>query len=316
MSRQATPQPGPRVGRAHGPLLTAGQRTLRAYGMATAGMRHLPEFLIIGAKRGGSTSFYYDLLQHPQIAPLFPRPDRLPKQRATKGVHYFDLFYDRGERWYRSYLPSSYARRRQTARAGAPVVTGEASPYYLFHPLAPERAAQLVPDAMLIVVLRDPVARTYSHWKERRRNGAEDLDFAAALAAENERVGDDHAQLANGAITYSYAHEQQSYARQSEYDRALEVWLRHYPREQLLVIASEEYYAAPQEQLDRAATFLGLRRHRFETGTIHNAAEGENLDPVLQTELACRFAPHNARLSELIGRDFPWTTCDSQSAAD
>jgi hypothetical protein len=313
-SQSAAPPLGPRIGRPHGPLITAGQRVVRGFGMATAASRPLPEFLIIGAKRGGSTSFYYDLLQHPQVAALFPRPDWLPvKQRATKGVHYFDLFHDRGERWYRSYLPSSRSRRRQAQRIGDRVLTGEASPYYLFHPLAAQRAAELVPEAKLIVVLRDPVFRTYSHWKERRRNGAEELDFATALAREGERVGDDHDRLLHGQITYSYAHEQQSYARQSEYDQALASWLQHYPREQLLVVASEEYYVAPQAALDQAVEFLGLRPHEFETGNIRNAAVAEQLDEQLQAQLGARFAPHNARLAELVGRTFAWLGAPASS---
>ena len=93
----------------HAGLIQAGRTTIRGYGMSTAHWRPDPEFLIIGAKRGGSTSFYYDLMGHPQLAPLFPRPDHLPKAEATKGVHYFDSNYWRGERWYRSWLPSTSA---------------------------------------------------------------------------------------------------------------------------------------------------------------------------------------------------------------
>ena len=275
--------------------------------MASSAVRPLPDFLVIGAKRGGSTSFYYDLLQHPQLAALFPRPELLPmKQRATKGVHYFDLFYDRGERWYRSYMPSSRSRRRQERRIGAPVLVGEASPYYLFHPLAARRAAELVPQAKLIVVLRDPAMRTYSHWKERRRNGAEELGFRAALAAESERLGDDHERLARGEIRYSYAHEQQSYARQSEYDRSLATWLESFPSGQLLVLASEDYYASPQTELSRAVDFLGLNPFQFDTGTVHNAAAGERLDAETMQLLNARFAPNNARLFDLVGRTLPW----------
>ena len=137
----------PGEGRSQHPVVRLGRDGIRAWGQATARWRSDPEFLVIGAKRGGSTSFYYDLARHPQIAPLFPRPDHLPKAELTKGVHYFDVQYDRGARWYRSHLPSTLARRRLAARSGDPVVTGEASPYYLFHPAAAQRAAALVPHA-------------------------------------------------------------------------------------------------------------------------------------------------------------------------
>lgn len=197
----------PRTGRSSNPLVSLGREVIRTYGRATADLRLDPDFLIIGAKRGGSTSFYYDLLRHSHVCPLFPRPDHLPKGEPTKGIHFFDQNFDRGERWYRAHLPSRFARQRLAARVGPPVITGEASPYYLFHPAAAERAAALVPNVKIIAVLRDPVMRTFSHWKERRRSNREDLDFAAALAAEDARLGDVERRLAADPAAYSYAHE-------------------------------------------------------------------------------------------------------------
>ena len=274
--------------------------------MVTAAHRPDPDFVIIGAKRGGSTSFYYDLLQHTNICPLFPRPNRL-KPQATKGIHYFDQNFDRGERWYRSYLPSTQARTRLAARVNGPVVTGEASPYYLYHPAAAARAHELIPNAKLIAVLRDPVMRTYSHWKERRRQSREPLSFIDALAAEDERLGNAAERLQNDPEYYSYAHEQQSYAHQSEYDTALAVWLSHYSRERLLVVASEDYYLHPHATLDRAVEFLGLPRQGLPLGDVRNAADGDEMDAATRLALATRFAPHNEALMQLTGETFHWS---------
>jgi hypothetical protein len=288
--------------------VAAGRRAIYGFGQATAKWRPDPDFLIIGAKRGGSTSFYYDMLGHSRICPLFPRPDHLPKAAATKGIHYFDQNYERGERWYRAHLPSIFARERLAKRVGGPVVTGEASPYYLFHPAAAERAAALVPEVKIIAVLRDPVMRTYSHWKERRRGGFEQLTFAEALAAEDSRVGDVEDRLRREPGFHSYAHEQLSYARQSEYAPALERWYANFPRDQILILASEEYYSNPQKVLDEAQAFLGLPHEVLVSGEVRNAAAGDELDPAIAEQLAARFAPANARLQELTGRAFPWTS--------
>ena len=149
--------------------------------------------------------------------------------------------------------------------------------------------------------------RTYSHWKERRRNKREDLDFAAALEAEDRRIGDAEQRLTADPAAYSYAHEQQSYARQSEYAPALERWYALFAREHILVLASEEYYADPQTALDQAQDFLGLPREPLSSSEVRNAAAGEQLDPVIAERLARRFAPLNARLVELTGRTFPWS---------
>lgn len=286
--------------------MSAGRTAIRSYGRATARWRPDPDFLIIGAKRGGSTSFYFDLLRHPQLCPLFPRPDHLPKTTQTKGIHYFDSNYWRGEAWYRSHLPSTAARGQQARRVGGPVVVGEASPYYLFHPAAADRAGRLLPRAKIIAILRDPVARTYSHWKERRRNNLEPLAFDEALAAEAGRIAGEEARLRTDPTYTSDAFENLSYRRQSEYVTGLERWYGRYPADRILVLVSEDYYRDPQRELDRALAFLGLSSEPIASGQVRNAAVGAELDPAVRESLAAHFTPFNERLRALTGVEFPW----------
>ena len=161
---------------------TAAKRAVRGYGMATGDLRPLPDFLVVGAKRGGTTSLWRYLNEHEGVLTLFPRPEKI------KGLYFFDENFARGERWYRSHFPTSTVRSRTARKVGHPVVAGEATPYYLYHPLAPLRARRMVPDALIIVSLRDPVEREFSHFKERRSNGTEPLSFADAIAAEPDRL--------------------------------------------------------------------------------------------------------------------------------
>lgn len=241
------------------------------------------------------------------MTPLFPRPDRLPKATATKGVHFFDINYFRGERWYRSFLPTGRVRARQAEHIGRPVITGEASPYYLYHPAAPQRAAELLPAVKIIAVLREPSARAYSHWKERRREGAETLDFAAAIDAERERLGAVDEQMLMRPDGYSYAHEQQSYVAQGEYDTAIERWLAHIPRERLLVVASEDYYAQPAAELGRALDFLELDTAAdFRAGGVRNAAPAGEIPADVHAMLLTHFKPHNERLQVVLNQSLPW----------
>lgn len=285
----------------------AGSGAFRVIGSLTAGVRPDPDFLLIGTKRGGTTSLYYDILKQPQVVTLFPSARFLPKANETKGIHYFDSNSHRGERWYRSYLPSRWSRRRASRRLGRRVVVGEASPYYLFHPLAAERAYAMVPNAKLIVLLRDPVMRTYSHWKERRRGGAEELDFAAALDAEPSRLEGEEEKLRADPSYYSYAHEQQSYVAQSRYAPALSRWADLFGIENILVIPSEEYYADPASAIEDIADFLGIDYVVVDAGEHRNAAKGEALDPAMHARLSALFADDNAELERMIGRTLPWT---------
>lgn len=287
-------------------VITTGRGGVRGFGMATAATRPDPEFLLIGAKRGGSTSFYYDLITHPQIALLFPRPDRLPKATATKGIHYFDSNYFRGHRWYASHLPSLRVRRQQQHAVGGPVITGEGSPYYLTHPASPERVRRDLPGVKLIAVLRDPVERAHSHWKERVREGMEPLSFNDAVEQEQSRVGDAVERLREDPHYYSYAHEQQSYVEQSQYGMALERWRDHFPDSSLLIIRSEDYYAAPQKQLDRAAEHLGIEPGQFKLGTVRNAAPGSELDARTRRHVEQLLRPDAELLRRRTGITWDW----------
>jgi hypothetical protein len=278
----------------------------RATGVATAGLRPPPDFLIIGTKRGGTTSFYFDLIAHPSYVRLFPPPLPVVKPDATKGVHYFDTNYPRGHRWYRSFMPTKASRLLAERRTSGPVVAGEASPYYLFHPMAAERAHAEVPGARIIVLLRDPVSRTHSHWKERRRQSAEPMDFVDALAAEPGRLAGERERLIADPAYVSYPWEQQSYALQSEYAGPLGRWVELFGPDRVHVAVSEEYYADPARVLGDVDDFLGVPRRSASTGEIRNAAEGSPLPSDLEQELRARFAPANRELEQLTGRTYPW----------
>src|SRR6266508_83824 len=120
-------------------VVRAGGRLLAR---ATSGARMLPGFLVIGTKRGGSTSLYEYLIRHPDVAGCL----------LTKGSHYFDVNFGRGWSWFRAAFPLAGGRR---------TIAGEASPYYMFHQLAPQRIAAALPEVRLIAVLRDPVERAW-----------------------------------------------------------------------------------------------------------------------------------------------------------
>jgi hypothetical protein len=271
--------------------------TIRAYGTATSQARPVPDFLIIGAKRGGTTSMFNALLEHPQVPPLFPRPQKI------KGVHYFDTRYHRGMAWYRSHFPTAASRRRWERASGARTVVGEASPYYLFHPLAAERAARDLPEARIIVLLRNPVDRAFSHYRERVRHGVETLPFEAALDREPDRLRGEEERLARGDRGAGFAHEHLSYVAQGRYARSLDRWLAGYPRERVLVLRSEDFYGDPLAAYRRVEGFLGLEPFRPPRLARYNYHAGPGMDPATRARLLDLFAPENERLSAMVDLD-------------
>src|SRR5437764_5111475 len=125
----------------------------KLYRGITSSLRLLPDFLIIGTQRGGTTSLYHYLKTHPCV-----------QLANTKDTHFFDKKFNKGLSWYRGHFPTRLGKYYTQRVRQQPFVTGEASPSYLFHPHAPGRVAQLLPSARLIVLLRNPVDRAYSQY--------------------------------------------------------------------------------------------------------------------------------------------------------
>jgi len=283
------------------PLKEVVRGGLRAYGTATGGLRPLPDFLIVGTKRGGTTSLWNYLLTHPQVVPMLPAAENL------KSPHYFYWHYDRGEGWYRGHFPTRRRRQRIERGLGLPTVTGEASPYYLYSPHVPRRVAEAMPHVKVVAMLRNPVTRAYSHYWERVNEGAEPLSFAQALAAEPRRLAGEMERIQAEPLYYSRAHDWHTYRDRGIYRPQVERWYAHLPEDQVLLIRSEDFYAEPQKMFDVVTDFLGLERVTLERAERMNShAPDDGIPPEVYEELADFYRPYNAALAELVGRDFGW----------
>jgi hypothetical protein len=252
------------------------KRARLSTGRVTSAKRALPDFLIIGAQRAGTTSLYSYLAQH-----------RMVVSAMQKEIHYFDVSFHRGLSWYRAHFPLSSAL--QQASSPTRRITGEATPNYLFDPSAAERVASVVPDAKLIVLLRNPVERAHSHWRHTVRAGYENLAFEEAILQEESRNDPHYAYLARGL-----------YAGQ------LERWMAHFDSKQLLVLRSEDLFAESQPILDQLAAFLDIPAWTPEDLRPRFSAKGQGLEAATRVDLVKYFEEPNQRLYELLGRDLRW----------
>jgi hypothetical protein len=251
---------------------------------ATADLRARPDFIIIGAQRSGTTSLYSWLSTHPEVAPA-----------VAKEIHYFDTHYDRGPRWYRSHFPIAHGSQ----------ITGEASPYMLFHPLAPGRAAHDLPaSTRFIVLLREPVDRTVSHyWYSRRRQQFERESLERALALEPERLAGEAERVRRGER--SARHSGYSYVARSEYADQLRAWFDAVGRHRLLIVESEQLYVDP-EVTNEIVRWLGIRPHDRPFPVSNQSYRHEVEDPRVLAQLHEHFKPYNQELFDLLGREL-WT---------
>ncbi|CAM3364298.1 sulfotransferase [Nocardioides dubius] len=270
------------------------RRLALGWGRATARWRQLPEIVVIGAQRSGTTTLFRMLEEHPELI----RPT------LSKGTGYFDDSYRHGRRWYAAHFPLRLSAR--LLGRGAAVRTFECSGYYLFHPLAAERVAADLPGVQVVVMLRDPVARAYSAHRHERARGFEDLDFAEALAAEDRRLGGEAERLARDPQAVSYAHRHHAYAGRSAYQPQLERWVKALGEDRVHVVEAERLFADPVGEFDALQRRLGLRRHRTSILEAWNARPGAGLDPELEARLRRRFAPDDVYVAALIGHEPAW----------
>jgi len=258
--------------------------------MPRAGTRLRPTYLVVGTKRGGSTSFADWLEQHPDVAPC----------RARKGTHYFDTNYPRGRSWYATRFEKSGGGHR---------ITGEASPYYMFHPLAAERIKAELPDVKLIAVLREPVDRLLSHYRYEVERGHEMETLERALDLEEARLDGEVERLRLDPAYEGYRYRHFSYLHRGHYADQVAHLHAHFDPANVLLIQSEQMFAAPNETLARAWRFLGLEPHEPTHSEALNATTSRpDVEESTLQRLRDYYMARNEALYALEGVDWRWPT--------
>lgn len=274
--------------RRHPPSYLMQLASHRITGMLTRRWRQLPDLVIIGAQRCGTTSLFNYLTQHPNFHPSYP-----------KEVNYFTLYYARGADWYRSHFPLMRTRDR-ARRAGRAFVAGEATPYYIYHPRGPHRMADLIPDVRLILLLRCPVDRAYSHYHYEVKKGIETLSFEEAVAQEEDRLNGELARFQEDAAYWGFAHHHFSYLARGRYAEQVSALFEHFDREQVLILRSEDLYSHTIEVLKQVLAYGELPAHTFKELKRYNETHHAEMDAAMRERLEDYFRPHNEALYDLV----------------
>jgi Sulfotransferase domain len=276
------------------PLMKRSRKEGKAlYKLLTNGIRLLPNFIIIGVQRGGTTSLHSYIARHPGVEAL------------KKEVHFFDLNFSKGIGWYKAKFPYTFKHYFNRTH-NQPLITGEASPYYIFHPLAPQRIAQTLPEVKLIVLLRNPIDRAYSHYQMNIRNGLEALSFEEATAKEEDRLRGEREKIVAAEAYQSFNHRKYSYLSRGIYVDQLKIWLNLFPREQFLILKSEDFYANSSATLEQVFSFLSLPNREVKTSKKYNVASYPDINADTRKHLIEFFEPHNQRVYKYLGTNFGW----------
>jgi hypothetical protein len=248
-------------------------------------VRRVPDFIIAGAPRSGTSWLYVLARRHPQIAmaePIVPEPKFfLVEELWQLGIDYYSA------KWF-AFLPAGR-------------VLGEKSTNYLESPEVAERIQRTLPEVKLVFLLRNPVDRAYSNYLWSRQNGLESETFERALVLEEQRERD----LAPD-LRYVRPH---AYFSRGLYAEHLVRFYDRFSREQILVLRFEDLRRRPEDIAAAFHRFLGVTEmpaSARDLGRVNAArcSQSEPLSPLLRRRLAERYSAANFRLAALLGPDF------------
>jgi hypothetical protein len=269
----------------------------RAYSNLTGFAHMLPDFYLIGAQKSGTSALYDYLVQHPSVHPCI-----------TKEPRFFDKYYQRGINWYRSCYPFTFKKNLETKIFNRKFLTGEATERYLEHPHVPERIKKVTPNAKFIVLLRNPITRAYSHYNMRYESKKEDLSFEQAINQEEERTKGEFKKMLEDENYYSKEYFHHSYLDKGIYVEKLKRWMKIFPKEQFLILKSEDFFKNPNTTYNQVLKFLDLPGWKLQE--YKKIGAGVYKRPVIESKLEKRlvefFKPYNEDLYKFLGIRFDW----------
>lgn len=265
------------------------------YMVLTSHLRAMPNFIIIGAAKCGTTSLYNYLIKHPNINPAF-----------QKEPNFFSKHFNKGITFYKSQFPF---RRKG-------FITGEASTSYFSYPPAPHRIAKIIPSTKLVVLLRNPIDRAYSlYYHNLKHLGNKDsYSFKEAINKEPERWDRELGEIVDCQSSCNLKnyyrlykkHYHHAYLHRCIYIKFIRQWLNIFPREQLLVLKSEDLYEDPVYTYQKTLQFFNLPEHNLREYNKHNPNHYPEMDTATRNYLVGYFKPYNRLLSEYLKIDFDW----------
>lgn len=262
----------------------------------TSFLRIMPDFFIGGVQKGGTTSLYSAITQHPQIIPA-----------KFKEVFFYgnDEQYKLGLSHYRQFFATNMYKSYRRLKAGKEVYTLDASTNTFENPKVPSRILKNNPKAKVIFIFRNPVDRTFSHYNMALKKGWELADLRNALDLEEKRL-EIGRQISEKSGKYNFIYYRLGYKERSKYINSLKFWFNEFPRENILILSSEEFFKEPQKVFNEVCDFLALDKIQNVKFEKLNEGNGQAINPEIRAELANYFKSYNEEFYTLTGEKFNW----------
>ena len=271
----------------------------KLYRKMTSRLRQLPDFIIIGAGRAGTTALYSYLIQHPLIAAA-----STDNNESVADLHFFEYIISNNIQWYKSHFPILFSKSNKHKNS---FITGEYTSTYMYHPDVPKRIFNLLPKIKLIVILRNPIDKAYSTYQQQFRFGEYTTSFEDAINAEFRRIdlNKDFPEL--NSNNYDFENfVAQNIIRHGVYADYLETWLKIFDRKQILILNSDDLKKSTKETLRRVFNFLNVSNYDIKDTSQVNVGKYPTINKITRKKLIEFFKPHNQRLNKLLDTEFNW----------
>lgn len=254
----------------------------------TAAQRKLPDFLVIGGKRCGTTTLFEFLRQHQMIA-----------EPVIDHMGFFDDNYSIGINYYKSFFP---IKTEETAKK----LDYDVTTSYLTSPFVAERVAKEIPNVKIIVLLRNPTSRAWSDYNASQKKDVSEEQFQSYIDDELQELEASDFEEKVSKNDYNMSEPFSNFIKKGLYAVYLKKWLKLFPRKNFLFISTESFSKDENKVFKQIFDFLGLSN--FEIHKLQRMSKGnyEKLNPKIKNKLDLFFASHNDELFKLINEKYDW----------
>jgi hypothetical protein len=269
---------------------------------STSTFRVLPNFIIIGSGRAGTTALYTYLIQHPSIFAASTK-----NNESVSDLHFFEYMTSDKISWYKSHFPTKFTKNFHNLKYKNNFVTGEYTSTYMYNRNVPKRISKLLPDVKLIIILRNPVNKAYSTYSQQYHFNEYSSSFEDTIQAEFKRMElcKTNPELYTKNPDFD-SHVVTNLIRHGMYSEYLEEWIKFFPKNQFLIIDSEELKNSTQETVNKVFNFLNVFPHKISNLSKVNVGKYSPLDKKSKDLLSKFYKPYNEKLNNLLDTKFEW----------
>ena len=260
----------------------------------TASLRILPDFLVIGVGRGGTTSCFHYLSQHPSII-----------GSAYDDIGFFDQNFHLGLNWYRSMFPTKFLKKKIVKEFGK-CLTYDVTPSYIRKPWVARRIKELFPKIKLIALLRNPVDKAYSHYHLSLRSGVQKSSFEEIIEEDVKTF--QKFENTNSMIDDEYFRNyiEKSLLGRGIYAQQLKIWFELFDPKQILILTSEELSTETNKTMNKIFQFLDLPDYEIPDTAKRSTGNYTNMKMDTRKKLISFYSKYNQDLFKLLNQEFDW----------